>query len=230
MAEFIERLNENIAYIQQLGDNPNSDDGLTADQLKKWFDKAPVAIKEYLNTILIPQVEAKFGSVDSWITEAGKKIDNFVVGSGFVPVDGSVPMSGSLNMGGNAVTNLPAPVSEEDAVNKEYADMIQKNVDTADKKAVDAQKTADAKCSKVSAQATLSVGGWSGNHQMVNAAGVLADSTKCDVILSPSYESREAYLDCEVRCVTQGDGTLTFTCQTPPEADLNVNIIALINQ
>ena len=33
MVEFIERLNEDIAFIQQLGDNPNSDDGLTADQL-----------------------------------------------------------------------------------------------------------------------------------------------------------------------------------------------------
>jgi hypothetical protein len=230
MAELIQRLNEDIAYVQQLGDNPNSDDGLTADQLKKWFDKAPVAIKEYLNTILIPQVEAKFGSIDSWIKEAGKKIDSFVVGSGFIPVDGSVPMSGSLNMNGNAVTNLPDPVNEEDAVNKGYADTIQKNVETADKIAVDAQKTADKKCAKVSAQETLSIGGWSGTHQMVNAAGVLADSTKCDVIVSPSYENREAYLDCEVRCIAQGDGTLTFTCQTPPETDLTVNVIALINQ
>lgn len=230
MAELIQRLNEDIAYVQKLGDNPNSDNGLTADQLKKWFDKAPVAIQQYLNAILIPQVEAKFGSVDSWITEADKKIGNFVAGSGFVPVDGSAPMSGSLNMNGNAVTNLPAPVNEKDAVNKGYADTIQKNVDTADKKAVDAQKTADEKCLKVSTQATLTVGGWSGNHQMVTAAGILADSTKCDVILSPSYESREAYLDCEVRCVAQGNGTLTFTCQTPPETDLKVNVIALINK
>ena len=122
MAELFNRLNDDISYIQKLGDNPNSENGLTAQELKEWFDKAPLAIQTYLNTVFIPQVEAKFGSVDAWISQADKKFDNFISGAGFLPVDGSAGMNANLPMNNNRITMVADPVEDTDASNKGYVD------------------------------------------------------------------------------------------------------------
>jgi hypothetical protein len=228
MAELFERLNSDLAFIQKLGDNPNSDNGFTAQDLKEWFDKAPLAIQQYINIVFIPQIETKFGSVDTWIAEASKKIDAFVVGTGFVPVDGSVAMSGNLNMGGQTVTNLAEPVANTDAVPKSYADSINEKAEAANSAANEAQKTADGKCRKFNLRVKLLKNGWSGNYQIVSAPGVLADETLCDVLTSPVEASREIYSDCVVRCSEQKTGSLTFMCDDVPDADLTVSVIVII--
>ena len=48
---------ENLDIIQALADEPNDDDGLTADELKAKFDEAGNLIKGYLNDTLIPDTE-----------------------------------------------------------------------------------------------------------------------------------------------------------------------------
>lgn len=45
-----------IGYIQKLGDNPNSDNGFTAQQLKELFDKAPLTIQRFINDYLVPGI------------------------------------------------------------------------------------------------------------------------------------------------------------------------------
>ena len=46
-------LNENLNIHQSLPDKP----ALNADELKQEFDKAPNLIKQYLNEILLPQID-----------------------------------------------------------------------------------------------------------------------------------------------------------------------------
>lgn len=49
-------LNTDLDIIQKLGDLPNAVDGLTAAELKKKFDDAGNAIKDYINNNLLPQL------------------------------------------------------------------------------------------------------------------------------------------------------------------------------
>lgn len=53
----IPKFTEDIAYIEKLGDNPNTDNGLTAQELKEEFCKAPLAIQRYINEVLLPGLE-----------------------------------------------------------------------------------------------------------------------------------------------------------------------------
>ena len=129
MSEFLNRLTSDVAFIQQLGDNPNFDNNMSAEDLKAWFDKAPEAIKAYINDILIPQLEAKFGEVEQTDTEVDillklliEKINYFEVGTGFLPIDGGVPMGGNLDLGSHRVVNVADPVEETDAANRKYVD------------------------------------------------------------------------------------------------------------
>lgn len=197
------KLTEDVAYIQKLGDNPNSDNGLTSAALKAWFDKAPEAIKAYLNNTFIPEIETKFGSLDDWITEAEEKINNFAIGTGFLPLDGGLEMQGNLNMDGFKVKNLADPVDDGDAVPKSYATTMK--VTTA----------------------TLSASGWSSGSQTVSVDGVLADKNKQAVITTAAAASLETYLDANINCSGQGDGTLTFSCEDTPSAAITVNVLIL---
>ena len=48
--------NVDVENVSGLSDLPNSEDGLTSEQLKAVFDKAGVDIKAYLNGTLVPGV------------------------------------------------------------------------------------------------------------------------------------------------------------------------------
>lgn len=58
MSQRITEFTEDVEVIQKLGDYPNSDQGLSADQLKEMFDRAPKKIKEFINTVVVPAVRA----------------------------------------------------------------------------------------------------------------------------------------------------------------------------
>lgn len=53
------KLTDDLAIIQALSDLPNSEDGLTADELKAKFDEAALAIQAFLNDKLVPAVKAE---------------------------------------------------------------------------------------------------------------------------------------------------------------------------
>lgn len=53
----IQPMNDDVQIIQHLSDNPNQDDGLSAEQMKEKFDTAAMLIKAYLNGTLVPAVQ-----------------------------------------------------------------------------------------------------------------------------------------------------------------------------
>lgn len=71
---------------------------------------------------------------------------------------------------------------------------------------------------------TLNAAGWSGGVQTVSVAGLAASDS---VIVTPAPASRDAYINADVRCTAQGDGTLTFTATTTPTAGMVINVIIL---
>lgn len=76
----------------------------------------------------------------------------------------------------------------------------------------------------VARTATLTVAGWSGTTQTVSVTGVTANS-----ILTVTYApaSRAAWVDADIYCSAQGDGTLTFTCSTVPTEAITANVVIL---
>lgn len=54
----IEKLSSDLEIISKLGDYPLADDGLEPDQFKAKFDEAGKIIKQYINDVLIPSLDA----------------------------------------------------------------------------------------------------------------------------------------------------------------------------
>lgn len=57
-------LSDDLDVIQKLDDEPNDVGGMSAEELKAKFDEAPNAIKQYINDLLIPGIEAWFSELD----------------------------------------------------------------------------------------------------------------------------------------------------------------------
>lgn len=55
------KLVTDLENIQALSDTPNATEGLTADELKAKFDKAPTDIKTYLNDTLTAELDTSLG-------------------------------------------------------------------------------------------------------------------------------------------------------------------------
>lgn len=72
---------------------------------------------------------------------------------------------------------------------------------------------------------TLVTSAWSSNSQTITVPGVLADETKQLIQPVPAIASQAAYLAAGILCTGQAANSLTFTCQTVPEADLTVYIV-----
>lgn len=73
----IQKFSKNVAVHQQLGDNPNTDDNLSASELKATFDRPAEDIKEYVNGTLVPAIQEleEYGdSVSADLSDKGKEI------------------------------------------------------------------------------------------------------------------------------------------------------------
>lgn len=64
---------KDMYIISKLSDNPNSENNLSAQDLKKKFDEAGVAIQSFINATLIPEIRAGF-------TECIDEVDALVGG------------------------------------------------------------------------------------------------------------------------------------------------------
>lgn len=71
---------------------------------------------------------------------------------------------------------------------------------------------------------TLASANWSSNSQTVNVTGITATGI---VFVSPDPTDQSAYTSAGITCSAQGAGTLTFTCDTTPSADIDVNVVCL---
>lgn len=71
---------------------------------------------------------------------------------------------------------------------------------------------------------SLTVAGWSSNTQTVSLTGMAADRI---VIIGPVADSIDVCKTNAVYCSAQGNGTLTFKCQTTPSVAITMNVIMI---
>ena len=81
-----------------------------------------------------------------------------------------------------------------------------------------------ARLTKVNSTITLTAAGWSSNTQTVNVTGITATGV---VMVSPDPTDQSAYTSAGILCTAQAAGTLTFTCDTVPSGDIDVNVVML---
>lgn len=81
-----------------------------------------------------------------------------------------------------------------------------------------------ARLTKVNTTITLASADWSSNSQTVNVTGMTATGI---VMVSPDPTDQSAYTSAGIICSAQGSGTLTFTCDTAPSADIDVVVVML---
>ena len=60
-----------VEFIQRLGDQPNDDDGLSADELKYQFDRAAIALKDFINNTMLPELDTAINAAARGITQQG---------------------------------------------------------------------------------------------------------------------------------------------------------------
>ena len=77
---------------------------------------------------------------------------------------------------------------------------------------------------QVNTTITLTSAGWSSNTQTVNVTGMTATGV---VMVSPDPTDQSAYTSAGIYCTAQAAGTLTFTCDTVPSGDIDVNVVML---
>lgn len=99
----IPELSDDLEIISKLGDTPNTDNGLTSNELKAKFDLAATLIKSYINKNIVPTINSYVASNDGFLKRAGGT------------------MEGILNMGNNRISGVSDPEDEGDAVNKRSA-------------------------------------------------------------------------------------------------------------
>ena len=81
-----------------------------------------------------------------------------------------------------------------------------------------------ARLTKVNTTATLAVADWSSNTQTVSVTGMTANGV---VLVSPTPANQSAYTSAGILCTAQAAGSLTFTCDTVPSADITVTVVML---
>lgn len=70
---------------------------------------------------------------------------------------------------------------------------------------------------------TLSKNGWSSNQQIVT----VNLTTQDNIIVAPTDNSREAYINSDVYCKQQLENQLVFSCESVPEVDLTVGVLII---
>lgn len=90
--------------------------------------------------------------------------------------------------------------------------------------AADARANLGAQAQHEAVPVALPASGWSGYMQTVSVSGVTADNT---VVVGANPECSTAYSENAVVCTAQGNGTLTFDCESTPTVDLTANVIIL---
>ena len=156
------------------------------------------------NTVATNMLRADFGETDagksSFIRNKPDFANTAQTAAAALPRSGGT-MTGSIAMGSNRVSGLPAPSAGSDAATKEYVDGR-----------------------KATASVTLTASGWSSKKQTVSVSAVTASNT---VLVTPAPGSYVAYGEAVVYCSAQGNGSLTFTCDEVPTANLTVNVLIM---
>lgn len=87
---------------------------------------------------------------------------------------------------------------------------------------VSVQDELNAKAEVSSASVTIATTDWSNGSCTKNVTGV---TTANHIIVSPAPSSYLAYGEAQIRATAQGNGTVTFACESTPAASVTVNIM-----
>lgn len=94
---------KDMNVIAALADEPNDVGGLGADELKAKFDEGGLAIKNYINNVLIPETEASIEAAAQGVPSGGG-------------IDGTIIINGSLTTPKYALGSVTEPVIGDGAV------------------------------------------------------------------------------------------------------------------
>lgn len=198
-----------VTIISALGDQPNTDNGLTSTQLKAKFDEAGKNIRTFLNNTLISALQTKIRSIDDAI-------------SGFV--------AQTANIGNSAVTT--PKIADANVTTSKIA-----NANVTTEKIADANVTAPKILDgAVSTSYSGSIGttDWSGSSAPYSAAitinGLLAtDKPIVDAVMSGTYSTdaeRDEAWSVIYRAVISAD-TITFYAKEKPTVALPFNLLCV---
>lgn len=99
-----------------------------------------------------------------------------------------------------------------------------KNGGTNAETAAEARVNLGAQAQHAAVTVTLLASDWTDDKQTVNVKGATETNT---VLVGPHPDSYTEYSEYNVRCTGQGNGTLTFTCESAPSSDLQANVVFL---
>ena len=71
---------------------------------------------------------------------------------------------------------------------------------------------------------TLTISGWSSNSQTVSSSIVTENNI---VIVTPIPDHQDVYSSSGIKCTSQANGSLVFTCNKLPDINITVNIVVL---
>ena len=213
----IPKMEDDVEIIAALGDVPGSDDGLSSQQLKEKFDLAAVRLKNFINNILIPElnmivdVKALLESIiDKTLSKSDMAADAKATGDAIakkLSLSGGT-MSGVLDMNSRRIANVQAPTSSGDAANKNYVDEKRKTF-----------------------TASIAAGSWSGSGpytQTVSIPGILAtDMPHISPVYSDTLETALAQKEAwsMVSRAVSAAGSVTFICfEDKPEANIPIQL------
>ena len=198
-----------VSIISALGDEPNTDNGLTATQLKAKFDEAPKNIRTFLNSSLISALQTKIRELEDSIT-------------GFVAQTANIANSAvtAAKLASNAVTT--AKIANSNVT----TDKLANSAVTAPKIAAGAVST--------SYSGTINTNNWTGSSAPYTAAitvnGLLAtDKPIVDAVMSGTYSTdaeRDAAWSVIYRAVTSANA-ITFYANEKPSVALPFNLLCV---
>ena len=201
------RFSGDADVISQLDNQPNDNDGLSAQQLKAKFDQYGTGFKDYFNNTFIPEVEAMITAAAAGITPTGL--------SGAVIIDNTIAAEKLLSSPAGAEAVSTSVVRDGAITKPKLATAVQNILDDVANKTV-----------HNTVSVSLAVASWSDNTQTVTATGVKSNNV---VIATAGVDdtSHEAWSNCDIRAIAQGTNTLTFKARTVPASAVNVNILIL---
>ena len=94
----------------------------------------------------------------------------------------------------------------------------------AHKEQFDKQKEYTDAARTITRTVTLTAAGWTDKAQTVTCEGVAADEAKQQIIVMPASKDESVWGAAAVRCVSQGENSLNFTCSTVPTEDISVYV------
>ena len=111
-----------------------------------------------------------------------------------------------------------------DHTHSEYASIsnVESMIDSVSNNSVKYSDLSNYQVKHTVATVTLYKNKWSNNTQTVSINNATATNT---VIVGSLPNNHTEYAECGIRCVSQGKGTLTFTCDNVPSINIQANVI-----